>query len=350
MNPSSILVISVARIGDTILLTPCLKAIKTRYPTAKLTVLAHPKRMEILENLEFIDHLAPISKHQTMWRGWLPGKTYDTALVYGRDVALIRYALRVAKTVVCFDEPEFRAVETKKLLKIPPPQTPTHAVEHRMMLAATIDVSNAEDTRLSLTFTNEELKWAEDFMTAQGLAGRHPLIGLQLFSFPAKAHRDWPQNRFIALANKIKQIYPQSLFVILGDQLAAERAKLLAGQFPKELKIIAGQLSLRQSAAVMARLDLYVGVDTGPTHIAGALGIPMVAMYHWKYPAANLRPLQNDWCQTIEHPATGSPDAGYPLGMEAITIDSVLAAALPLLERAGRRAGWALANDKHDKC
>ena len=350
MNPSSILVISVARIGDTILLTPCLKAIKTRYPTAKLTVLAHPKRMEVLENLEFIDHLAPISKHQAMWRGWLPGKTYDTALVYGRDVALVRYALRVAKAVVCFDEPEFGRLKTKNLQKIQPPQTPTHAVEHRMMLAAALGVTEAKDKRLAMAFTNEELKWAEDFIVAQGLAGQHPLIGLQLFSFPAKAHRDWPQDSFIALANKIKQIYPQSQFVILGDQLAAERAKLLTSHFPDTLKIIAGQLTLRQSAAVMARLDLYVGVDTGPTHIAGALGIPMVAMYHWKYPAANLRPLQNAGCQSIEHPATSSPDAGFPQGMEAIAIDPVLAAALPLLERSGQRGGWALAHETCDKC
>lgn len=350
MNPSSVVVISVARIGDTILLTPCLKAIKARYPEAKLTVLAHPKRMEVLQNLEVIDHLASISKHQAMWRGWLAGKTYDAALVYGRDVALVRYALRVAKTVVCFDEPEFVAVKADRLVKIPQPTVATHAVAHRLMLAAAIGVADADDARLSMSFTNDELASADQFMATQGLAGRHPLVGLQLFSFPAKAHRDWPPESFAALINKVLELYPQALFVVLGDLLAAERAKPLVELYPEAVKIIAGQLSLRQSAAVMSRLDLYVGVDTGPTHIAGALGIPMVAMYHWKYPAANLRPLQNDWCCAIEHPVTGAPDAGFPPGMEAITVDQVIDAALPLLGRAGERAGWGTARAKCDKC
>jgi heptosyltransferase-3 len=331
MNLSSVLVISVARIGDTILLTPCLKAIKARHPEAVLSVLAHPKRMEVLQNLATIDHLGAISKHQAMWRGWLPGKAYDAALVYGRDAALVRYALRVARKVVCFDEPEFAAIEARNLVKISPPGAPIHAVHHRLMLLRAIGIAEVQDSRLSMCFTREEVVWADAFMAAQDLVGRHPLIGLQLFSFPAKAHRDWPIENFTAFIEKVRAHYPQALFVVLGDQLAAERASSLVEQFPEAVTVIAGQLTLRQSAAVMSRLDLYVGVDTGPTHIAGALGIPMVAMYHWKYPAANLRPLQNDRCRAIEHPATAHSDAGLPTGMEAITVDQVLDAALPLL-------------------
>ena len=41
---------------------------------------------------------------------------------------------------------------------------------------------------------------------------------------------------------------------------------------------------MRENAAIMAHLSLYIGVDTGPTHLAGALDIPMVAMYHSYHP------------------------------------------------------------------
>lgn len=341
MKLSSVLVISVARIGDTILLTPCLKAIKATYPEATLTVLAHPKRKEVLENLEFIDRLGAITKTVAMWKGWWPGKPYDIALVYGRDAALVKYALRVAKSVVCFAEPEFSTIEDRALIKVNTPTGSIHAIDHRLLLLAPIGITEIADQRLAMRFTAAERQGAEVFSLAQGLAGRHPLIGLQAFSFPAKAHRDWPLESFAALISRVKALHPSSLFVILGDQLAAERAQALLQRFPDCLKIVAGQLNLRQSAAFMARLDLYVGVDTGPTHIAGALGIPMVAMYHWKYPAANLRPLQNDRCRAIEHPATKKPDAGFPDGMEAIAVEQVVQAALSLLSNAEGRSGVA---------
>jgi len=338
MKLSSILVISVARIGDTVLLSPCLKAIKAQYPAAKLTVLAHPKRMEVLENLPVIDHLGGITKHSAAWRGWLPGRAYDVVLVYGRDAALVRYALRVAKTVVCFDEPEFADISTGRAVKVRPPSMAIHAVAHRMMLTQPISIVVPADSRLSVALTQRELAWIDAFIEGKSIGGHHPLIGLQLFSFPAKAHRDWPLENFSAFVRRIREAFPNAMFVILGDRLAAQRAEALVEEFPEAVSVVAGQLSLRQSMALMSRLDLYVGVDTGPTHIAGALGIPMVAMYHWKYPANNLRPLQNEWCTAIEHPATANPGGEFVTGMEAITVDQVVDAAMTLLRSAVERS------------
>lgn len=334
MEIASVLVISVARIGDTVLLSPCLKAIKAHYPQARLSVLAHPKRMEVLENLLGIDYLGGITKHSAAWRGWLPGKQYDVALVYGRDAALVTYALRVARSVVCFDEPEFAGIHSRYLFKVPPPSTPMHAVLHRMLLPAQIGIKHVGDLRLSVALTTRELAWAASYLDGLGLAECHPLIGLQLFSFPAKAHRDWPQENFAAFIERVSCVFPAARFIILGDQLAAVRAQSLLRDYPEALVVVAGQLSLRHSMALMSYLDLYVGVDTGPTHIAGALGIPMVAMYHWKYPSENLRPLQNGLCRAIEHPATRNMEGCFPEGMEAISVEQVLAEALPLLEAA----------------
>lgn len=77
-------------------------------------------------------------------------------------------------------------------------------------------------------------------------------------------------------------------------------------------------------------MDLYVGVDTGPTHIAGALGIPMVALYHPAYPGRNLAPLQNPRCRVIEHPRTGS-DSSADVNMADIPAEQVWQAASELL-------------------
>ena len=151
-------------------------------------------------------------------------------------------------------------------------------------------------------------------------------------SFPTKAHRDWPVSRFQELIARIVATHAQARFLLLGDAAAAENAAPLLAAFPQHVALAAGRLSLRQSAALMAELDLYIGVDTGPTHIAGALGIPMVVLYHCAYPGRNLAPLQHPACIMIEHPLTGTSSA-TTAAMADIPVAAVWQAAMDLLAR-----------------
>ena len=312
----NILLIGVARIGDTLLLTPAMRALKALYPKARLTVMAHPKRREVLENLDFIDSLQPVTKNTTRLKGWLPVRPYDLAFVYGRDIALVRYALRVAHRVYCHAEKEFAALSSQHLVRVERPHG-VHAVHERLAL---VEAAGAlpHNLRLAYRVTDSERQVAEQLLAQRGVSGRRPRIGLQAFSFPTKAHRDWPLENFESLIQLIQTVHPEALFLILGDAQAAKLAGPLADRFPGAVEVVAGTQSLRASAALMSLLDLYVGVDTGPTHIAGALGIPMLAMYHHLYPGRNLAPLQNPVCHIVEHPATLSGMAEASDGMAAI--------------------------------
>lgn len=333
----NILLIGVARIGDTLLLTPAMRALKQRYPSARLTVLAHPKRREVLENLDFIDGLDGVTKKTALFKGRLPGRAYDLGFVYGRDEALVRYARRVCRQVYCFDEPEFSALADTRLVRVQRPQG-VHAVNERLALVEAAGAV-AEDCRLAYQVSAAERQAAEVRLGQRGLTGRRPRIGLQAFSFPTKAHRDWPLENFAGLIESLIAVHPEAIFLVLGDTQAAILAKPLAERFPGCVEIVAGNQSLRASAAMMSLLDLYVGVDTGPTHIAGALGIPMIAMYHHQYPGRNLAPLQNAACQVVEHPATLSGNAGEHSGMEAIAASGIAQLALATLARSGSRNG-----------
>lgn len=316
---AKVLVIVVARIGDTLLATPSLRAIKDACPYGKLVVLAHPKRKTLLENLGFIDTLKGISKTSARFRGWFQPEKFDAAFVYGGDIELVRYALRVSKRVVIFDRPEL-ALNSERITRVPLPAVPLHAVHERLMLpqALGIDTTNY---RLAYEATPGETEFAANWIAQNTGQKARPLIGIQMFSFHTKAHRDWPVQNFVELMNKILMANNQSHFLILGDEEAASRAAGIADKFPGHVTVAAGKLSLRQTAALIRQLDLYIGVDTGPTHIAGALGINMIALYDYRYPGNYLMPLQNQNCRIIQHPATGNPQADE--GMEAISVDRV---------------------------
>ncbi len=366
---ADVLAIIVARIGDTLLATPALRALKAAIPQGRLTVLAHPKRLEVLQHLPFIDVLEAITKTSAPARGWIGKNRYDVALVYGHDAALVRYALRASDGVIAF--PQRDAALNRRLAHlVEEPSEPQHAVLHRLSLLAPLGLVAAGDLRLAslglaaenlrpaslglaagdlrlaslglaagdlrlaYCVTGEERTWARQWLATQVPPGR-PLIGLQLASFPTKAHRDWPVSSFQDLMARIAAVRAEARFLLLGDAAAAVKAAPLLAACPQQAALAAGRLSLRQSAALMAELDLYIGVDTGPTHLAGALGIPIVALYHCAYPGRNLAPLQHPACAVIEHPLTGK-SAATTASMADIPVAAVWQAAMDLLARGVR--------------
>lgn len=332
-SPASILVINVSRIGDTLLVTPALRALAQAWPQAQLTFLGHPKRAEIIEHLPFVARVGTITKHRAPWRGWLPGRRWDLGVVFGFDRPLVSYALRVARRVVAFrqeveklDARLFRCVER-------PPFQGAHSVELALLPTRAIGVPDA-GFRLSYTVTPEEDAWAGATLAAAlGPSQRvGPVIGLQVASFPTKAYRDWPVGHFEALCDRILDRWADAHFLILGGKLEKSRTEALARRLGDHATLFAGKLSLRQSASLMNRLDLYIGVDTGPTHIMGALNRPMIALYHCHSPSRLLAPLEHPCCYVIDHPRAAE-GCGPETPMAEISVDAVWAKVVEALTR-----------------
>lgn len=319
-SPRDILFINVSRIGDTLLVTPAVRAVAARWPEARIHLLAHPKREEVLRHLPFVHRTGAIEKHRARFLGWLPGKRYDLAFVCNFDAPLVKYALRIARKVIAFRQPS--AALNAKLYRVvdhPPPQA-CHAVDIQLMLPGVLGI-NPDGKHLAYRVTEEEDLWAKDYLSQEKLAERHPLIGLQVASFPTKAYRDWPIGHFRALCERIRMKWPQAHFLIFGGTLEMERTSELASELGTAATLCAGRLTLRQTAALMNCIDLYVGVDTGPTHLMGALHRPMVALYHGYSPSRVLAPLDHPCCQAIDHPLADNctPEAS----MADISVDRV---------------------------
>lgn len=323
VEPRDILYINVSRIGDTLLVTPAVRAVAARWPRARIHLLAHPKREEVVRHLPFVHRTGSIEKQRARFMGWLPGMPYDIAFVCNFDAPLVEYALRVARRVVAFRQPDealnarlYRAVE-HPALQI------THTVAIQLLLPAAVGVEPAGKA-LSYRVTEEEARWATRFLADHGVADCHPLFGLQVASFPTKAYRDWPAGHFSELCRRIRAAWPEAHFLIFGGALEKDRTEALAAELGAAATLCAGKLTLRETAALMNRVDLYVGVDTGPTHLMGALQRPMVALYHGYSPSRVLAPLDHPSLYAIDHPLADrcTPEAD----MADISVDRVWAA------------------------
>lgn len=317
------LVINVSRIGDTLLSTPAIRAIAKTYPGARITVLAHPNRCEVLQHLPYVRAVGAITKGRAAWRGWLGAKRFDVALVYGFDQPLVAYALRVAERVVAFRQADENL--NRRLYKMvePPAFQSEHSVLQLLRLPAALGIAPA-GLRLDYRVTLDEESWAAAELQKQLPAGAGPLIGLQVASFPTKAYRDWPLDHFMALCDRILVAYPAAHFLIFGGNEERQRTGSLKTHLGTHASLFAGRVSLRQTAALMSKLDLYVGVDTGPTHLMSCFDIPLVALYHCHSPSRLIGPLDHPCASLVDHPRAGE-SCSPEVTMAEISVDTVWA-------------------------
>lgn len=333
----SFLFINVSRIGDTMFSIPAMRAVATAYPGSTIVALAHPRRVDVLRELPFLAEVGAISKRSAWSRARLGSARYDVALVYGFDKPLVRYALRTARQVVAFCQND-PALDQRLYRCVPvPPFQSEHSVLQCLRLPAALGVAPA-GLRLSYRVLPAEAAEARARLAADVPAAATPLVGLQVASFPTKGYRDWPVARFLELSERIVRDWPQAHFIIYGGTEERERVQWLKQALKQRATLYAGQLTLRQTAAVMSLTDLYVGIDTGPTHLMSTFDIPLVGLYHCLSSSRHTGPLEHPCFYPVEHPRARH-DCDERAAMEEITVDAVYTVVQRALrERAPRAA------------
>lgn len=116
---------------------------------------------------------------------------------------------------------------------------------------------------------------ARALLLACGWKGGRPLIALQTGS--SDLHRAWELDRFAALATRL--IEDGAEVVLLGDPREKQRAEEVARNSGRACVVVAGKGSLPLLPAVIAACDLLVSNDTGPIHVAAAVGTPTLGLY-----------------------------------------------------------------------
>jgi heptosyltransferase-3 len=150
--------------------------------------------------------------------------------------------------------------------------------------------------------TAPETEQARGRLARAGFQAAQPLVGLQVASFPTRPYRDWPIEQFAELCKRITASWPRARFLIFGGAEERRRTGWLRQRLGERAELYAGRLSLRETAALMSLCQLYVGVDTGPTHIMSAFDTPLVAMYHCTGRARLTGPLEHPRAVLIDHP------------------------------------------------
>jgi lipopolysaccharide heptosyltransferase II len=271
-------------LGDCVMGTPALRRLAELYPQSELCVLAQPHIREILAHDPHITrflrleiprgvfapiHLGRMLRRERFDRAYLFPNSFSSALVawWARIPSRVGYAAQGRSLLLSDARP--RNEEALAL----------HMVHYYLNLVDPGGKWGPEDYRPVVYLTEEEKSWAEEFLqshVATKEAGR-PIIGLNPGAVGGSAKR-WPLGHFAELAERL--VSEMGAHVLLfgspAERPLTEQITSLAGV---ETLNTAGQTSLRQLAALLARCDLIVTNDTGGMHVADAVGARILTIF-----------------------------------------------------------------------
>ncbi|MBF0456386.1 MAG: glycosyltransferase family 9 protein [Nitrospirae bacterium] len=276
-----ILVISSTALGDTLMSTPAIKAVRTRYPEAHITACFNIKHAELFAGNPHIDAVIPYYGGYSRFL-----RTAQALRRTNPDLALIFHGNEPQATPLAylsgarfiFKIPisrQYGFLLSNKSNGFDDPWS-HHAIDVRLKTASFAHCSEG-DRSMVLTADEKDITYIKAALSAHGLSGSNPIIGFQPGA--AQLYKAWPKGHFIELGRRLLSLYPEAGIVITGSKGEVRLCGDIAAAIGRGAASLAGALSLKQLAALVKCLSVLVTNDTGTMHIAIALGTRTVSLF-----------------------------------------------------------------------
>jgi ADP-heptose:LPS heptosyltransferase len=283
-----ILIIRAGAIGDTLMATPLVRAVRRTYPDAHLVFLCSLTAQDVLKYNPHLDQVIPLAfRHAPAWLSLEKSRllrrlrqlNLEWVLALESHPSFLELARRAgAQHVIAYgalpgvDQFQRAAFDHGK-----------HSIENHLRAAEPLGV-RPSGFEMELYYPPALDDSIQECLSRRGVRKGERLVGIHA-AWGGRKHspehprwRTWPLERFAQIARWLVED-AKAQVVLTGapdDHALTEFVEQRAGVPCLNL---AGELSLLELAALIRRLDLYVTVDSGPAHMAAALGTPLVTLW-----------------------------------------------------------------------
>ncbi len=301
-NPR-ILCVKLADIGDVLLCTPALRALRVRYPGAQIDLLTPPSSARVLQNAPEINNVIVFNKFPFDTLGSLFDlKTVFGAIQFLRQLGRQRYdaillfhhytlrfgALKFAAVALASRAPIRAGVDNGRGWFLTHKVTDRgfgaeHEAEYWLDVAAQIGAApRPADRRIHIPLAEADHTAADALLAELGLPGAGPLIAIHPGAGWYSTARRWPAAHFAALIATLVRERDADILLLGGpdeEDLAAEVRENVPADERARVYNIAGRTSIAGTAALLQRCALFIGNDSGPMHLATAARIPVLGIF-----------------------------------------------------------------------
>lgn len=283
-----ILIIRLSAIGDVVRVLPVLHALRNHYPNAQIDWAVEPKSRAIIEDHPELDRCLVFDREGGGWRGFaefartIRSSRYDiVADFHGILKSGLLSLVSGAPDRIGFARPrgrEFSHCFHKRLVRIE--SLRMNRVEENLKLAAGLGVS--EEFHEVPIFVPDEVQAEVDayfdavFDGGKRVVAMHPAV--------ERPGKQWPLENYTQLADALLADGRFEVLVTWGPG-QEELAHTVAQRSRRKPHVAPETPGLKHYAWLVNRCDLYFGGDTGPMHVAAAMGTPVVAVFGGTDPA-----------------------------------------------------------------
>jgi ADP-heptose:LPS heptosyltransferase len=299
-NFQNICIIDLGQLGDVLLSFPAILAIRKRFPTARITVIAGKIPAQFIGKLGLVDDVMPVDR-VALLRGnkfRSIGKIFKLVAEVRRrkfDLVIDLHSLSESNLLGFLSGARTRLFADRfgrslNWLSNFRPLAPTedksiHLTDNYLAVLRPLGIDEAE------RFVKIDASAGEAGATAKTALTRyeHALVGMVIGA--GHTSRRWPLERFAELARTLVKRIDVRIAVFLGPEEEGE-ADEVEKLFPEFTTIVTG-LDLVELAAAFSKVDLVVSNDTGPPHLAALVGTPIVLIIDERGPLRYL-PMSRD--------------------------------------------------------
>lgn len=276
------MIVRLDRIGDVILSTPVIKAVRDAYPKCYIAFMVRPYSKDIVDGNPHLDEVIVYDKRQhgktlasnMKFAMWLRKKKFDTAIVlHPTSRSHIITALAGIPRRIGYDR-KMGWLLTRRV-----PHTKQYGLRHEIDYALDL-LKHAGISPLSrqmhMPINQKSERKVKEIFAQAGIGERDKVITINPgASCPSKR---WSPENFAIAADRLAQDTGARIVIISGekDKPSADRTASLMSAACLNL---AGRTTVSDLASVLARSSLFVSNDSGPVHIACAVGTPVIAVF-----------------------------------------------------------------------
>jgi 3-deoxy-D-manno-octulosonic-acid transferase/heptosyltransferase-1 len=290
-----ILIVKLSAIGDVIHTLPALNALRERYPKARITWLVEEAAADLVIGHRALDRVLVSGRKR--WIRQLKGPHRRQALSemrrFWHDLRDTRYDMIIdfhgllkssllvwlahGKRKIGFDKGMQHQEHSYLFLneRVPPVDMEVHALVRGLMLLDAIGVKTRRVVFDVPVFARDH-RQAESLLERHGMDGSRPLVAVNPVALWET--KLWRDDRFAALADRLIQEMGVDV-VFTGGPADRPIVDAILSRMTARAVNLAGKTGLKTLAALYRRTALLVTTDTGPMHLAAAVGTPVVALF-----------------------------------------------------------------------
>ncbi len=307
------------RLGETLLNLPAITALKRALPRASLTLVVHPELESLMSSMPGIDCVLP-SPQDPAARWWLRAGRLGRLLRRQRfDVALVSNPKKELHLAVWLAGIPMRVGYARKWGWLLTHRLPDEkALGERHEVEYNLDLIRALGLPVSVTpfqiprFVIEEADVLQ-LIEQQGVQSSEPF--LVVHPWTSNPVKQWPLDRYRRLIQEIVERLHMPVVLVGGQEERQRVTEVLPPGLP--VADLVGRVTLKQLAALLQHARALISNDSGPMHLATALGTPTIALFGTKDAATGPR-RWGPWGDG--HVVIWKPS------MEAIRVDDVIEA------------------------